>query len=138
MDWRVGKDRKRKAFAHYKLAKSEAEVIANELSRGEAQYDKLTNEDRMIYSRAYKSIKGISKPLDLIANEYSEAINQLQGIPIQQAVEYYLKERFKELGIYNYSFLIHFGLASQDINNTAITYSLRQYIINEYIPRFFF
>ena len=97
MDWRVGKDRKRKAFAHYKLAKSEAEVIANELSRGEAQYDKLTNEDRMIYSRAYKSIKGISKPLDLIANEYSEAINQLQGIPIQQAVEYYLKHHPREL-----------------------------------------
>ena len=36
-----------------------------------------------------------------------------------QAVEYFIKERFKELGISRFGEFIHFGLTSQDINNTA-------------------
>jgi len=36
-----------------------------------------------------------------------------------KAVEYFIKERFKELGISRFGEFIHFGLTSQDINNTA-------------------
>ena len=36
-----------------------------------------------------------------------------------KAVEYYLKARFDELGLSEYKEFIHFGLTSQDINNTA-------------------
>ncbi len=36
-----------------------------------------------------------------------------------KAVEYFIKERFKELGITRFGEFIHFGLTSQDINNTA-------------------
>ncbi|MBW2563827.1 MAG: adenylosuccinate lyase, partial [Deltaproteobacteria bacterium] len=42
-----------------------------------------------------------------------------------KAVEYFLKERFDELGLSQYKEFIHFGLTSQDINNTAIPYSLK-------------
>ncbi len=42
-----------------------------------------------------------------------------------KAVEYFLKERFEQLGIGAYKEFIHFGLTSQDINNTAIPLSLR-------------
>jgi adenylosuccinate lyase len=43
-----------------------------------------------------------------------------------KSVEYFLKERFDELGIGQYKEFIHFGLTSQDINNTAIPYSLQK------------
>jgi adenylosuccinate lyase len=43
-----------------------------------------------------------------------------------KAVEYFLKERFDELGLSQYKEFIHFGLTSQDINNTAIPYSLKK------------
>src|SRR5690606_35762199 len=40
-----------------------------------------------------------------------------------KAVEYFLKDRFKSLGLIDSLEFIHFGLTSQDINNTAIPYS---------------
>ncbi len=42
-----------------------------------------------------------------------------------KAVEYYLKEQFKGLGLGRYQEFIHFALTSQDINNTAIPLSLK-------------
>ena len=51
-----------------------------------------------------------------------------------KAVEYFIKEKFDSLGISEYKEFIHFGLTSQDINNTAIPLSVK--IANEkvYIP----
>ena len=43
-----------------------------------------------------------------------------------KAVEYFLKEKFDELGLGAYKEFIHFGLTSQDINNTALPYSLKK------------
>lgn len=51
-----------------------------------------------------------------------------------KAVEYFLKEKFSELQINDYKEFIHFGLTSQDINNTAIPCSLRDAIQNVYFP----
>ncbi len=42
-----------------------------------------------------------------------------------KAVEYFIKEKFDELGLAQYKEFIHFGLTSQDINNTAVPYSLQ-------------
>jgi adenylosuccinate lyase len=42
-----------------------------------------------------------------------------------KAVEYHLKEKFAELGLAAHSEFIHFGLTSQDINNTAVPLSLK-------------
>ncbi|WP_304067156.1 adenylosuccinate lyase [Pedobacter glucosidilyticus] len=42
-----------------------------------------------------------------------------------KAVEYFIKNRFDELGLGEFKEFIHFGLTSQDINNTAIPYSLK-------------
>ena len=49
-----------------------------------------------------------------------------------KAVEYFLKEKFKSLGFQKYSEFIHFSLTSQDINNTAIPYSLKKYFKSYY------
>jgi adenylosuccinate lyase len=43
-----------------------------------------------------------------------------------KAVEYFLKEKFDSLGLGEYKEFIHFGLTSQDVNNTAIPLSLRE------------
>jgi adenylosuccinate lyase len=51
-----------------------------------------------------------------------------------KAVEYFIKEKFDDLGLQNYKEFIHFGLTSQDINNTAVPCSLRDAIQNVYIP----
>lgn len=51
-----------------------------------------------------------------------------------KAVEVYLRNRFDELGLEKYKEFIHFGLTSQDINNTAIPYSLKDSMIEIYFP----
>jgi len=43
-----------------------------------------------------------------------------------KAVEYFLKDKFDELGLAAYKEFIHFGLTSQDINNTALPLSIKQ------------
>jgi len=43
-----------------------------------------------------------------------------------KAVEYFLKDKFDELGLESYKEFIHFGLTSQDINNTALPLSLKE------------
>ena len=43
-----------------------------------------------------------------------------------KAVEYFLKEKFDSLGLQAFKEFIHFGLTSQDINNTAVPYSLKR------------
>jgi adenylosuccinate lyase len=42
-----------------------------------------------------------------------------------KAVEYYLKKKFEDFGLKQYKEFIHFGLTSQDINNTAVPYALK-------------
>lgn len=51
-----------------------------------------------------------------------------------KAVEYYIKEALDELGIQKFREFVHFGLTSQDINNTAIPLSLKEYMEAEYMP----
>lgn len=51
-----------------------------------------------------------------------------------KAVEYFLKEKFDTIGLSDYKEFIHFGLTSQDINNTAIPLSLKEGIIEVIIP----
>ena len=51
-----------------------------------------------------------------------------------KAVEYFVKEKFEELKLDHYKEFIHFGLTSQDINNTAIPLSIKDAYLNVYIP----
>lgn len=51
-----------------------------------------------------------------------------------KAVEYFLKEKFDELGLSGYKEFIHFGLTSQDINNTAMPMMWKDALQKLYIP----
>ncbi|CAL2079533.1 adenylosuccinate lyase [Tenacibaculum sp. 190524A05c] len=51
-----------------------------------------------------------------------------------KAVEYFIKEKFDALNLQQYKEFIHFGLTSQDINNTAIPLSIKEAIEEVYFP----
>ncbi|MEM9023885.1 MAG: adenylosuccinate lyase, partial [Bacteroidota bacterium] len=51
-----------------------------------------------------------------------------------KAVEYHLKDQFDRLGLSEYKEFIHFGLTSQDINNTAVPLSIREALEREIYP----
>jgi adenylosuccinate lyase len=51
-----------------------------------------------------------------------------------KAVEYFIKAKFDQLGLQAYKEFIHFGLTSQDINNTAIPYSFKLALTESYFP----
>ena len=51
-----------------------------------------------------------------------------------KAVEYFLKEQFDVRGLAAYKEFIHFGLTSQDINNTAVPLSIKDALNEAYIP----
>jgi adenylosuccinate lyase len=51
-----------------------------------------------------------------------------------KAVEYYIKIEFDKLDLQKYKEFIHFGLTSQDINNTSIPLSIKEAIHKEYLP----
>ncbi len=54
-----------------------------------------------------------------------------------KAVEYFIKEKFDKLGLQEYKEFIHFGLTSQDINNTAIPLSIKEAMNEVYVPKYF-
>ncbi|MDD2796966.1 MAG: adenylosuccinate lyase [Bacteroidales bacterium] len=51
-----------------------------------------------------------------------------------KAVEYFIKEKFDLLGLESYKEFIHFGLTSQDINNTSVPLSIKEALENSYYP----
>ncbi|MGB5460777.1 MAG: lyase family protein, partial [Eudoraea sp.] len=53
-----------------------------------------------------------------------------------KAVEYFIKDKFDALGLEKNKEFIHFGLTSQDINNTAIPYSIKEAMNEVYVPLF--
>jgi len=54
-----------------------------------------------------------------------------------KAVEYFIKEKFDSLQISEYKEFIHFGLTSQDINNTSIPLSIKDAMNDVYVPEYF-
>ena len=53
-----------------------------------------------------------------------------------KAVEYFIKEKFDALGLQAHKEFIHFGLTSQDINNTAIPLSIKEAMNDVYVPQY--
>ncbi len=52
-----------------------------------------------------------------------------------KAVEYFIKQKFDRLGLEAYKEFIHFGLTSQDINNTSIPLSIKDFLSEYYLPQ---
>ncbi len=68
--------------------------------------------------------------------EHAQEVKEIEKVTNHdvKAVEYFIKKRFKELGIESFGEFVHFGLTSQDINNTSVPLSLLEGIRDCYMP----
>ncbi|MCK9628159.1 MAG: adenylosuccinate lyase [Bacteroidales bacterium] len=68
--------------------------------------------------------------------EDAEEIKQIESVTNHdvKAVEYFIKKRFETLGLSQYREFVHFGLTSQDINNTAVPLSMADVLAKTYKP----
>ncbi|WBU89556.1 adenylosuccinate lyase [Cellulophaga omnivescoria] len=71
--------------------------------------------------------------------EDAQAIKEIEKVTNHdvKAVEYFIKKEFDKLGLEEYKEFIHFGLTSQDINNTAIPLSIKEAMNEVYVPMYF-
>ncbi len=81
----------------------------------------------------FEHLRAVYSEFDVSDAEAVKIIEQTTNHDVK-AVEYFIKDEFSKLGLDAYREFIHFGLTSQDINNTAIPHSLRIAIENSYLP----
>ena len=88
----------------------------------------------------FKIPPSVKKSLLKIVDEFSildaQKIKETEKITNHdvKAVEYFLKEKLKDIGIGDHQEWIHFGLTSQDINNTAFPLLWKDAVEHEYLP----
>jgi adenylosuccinate lyase len=92
----------------------------------------LSNFDKSLYADLRKVYEDFS----------TEDATKIKGIEKVtnhdvKAVEYFIKEKFDAFGISEFKEFIHFGLTSQDINNTAIPLSIKEAMNDVFIPGYF-
>ncbi len=83
-------------------------------------------------------------PKDKLRDLY-ESFNEVESLKIKviesdtnhdvKAIEYYLKQKLIEFGLSEYAELVHFGLTSQDINNTAIPMMIKDWMEEFYLMK---
>ena len=81
-----------------------------------------------------KDLRGIFKNF---TEEKAEEIKEIEKTTNHdvKALEYYIKKQFDSLQLEPFKEFVHFGLTSQDINNTAIPMLLKNFIEDEYFPK---
>jgi adenylosuccinate lyase len=89
----------------------------------------LAGVDKSTFGPLRELYKNFSTPDALQIKEIEKTTNH-----DVKAVEYFIKAGFEKLGLDAYKEFIHFGLTSQDINNTAIPLSTKEAFENVYLP----
>ena len=95
----------------------------------EADLPQLAAIDKSIYNSLRAIYENFSTEDALWIKETEKTTNH-----DVKAVEYYIKSKFDGLGLQAYKEFIHFGLTSQDINNTAIPLSTKEAFEKVYLP----
>jgi len=95
----------------------------------EANLPQLTTIDKSLYPELRKIYTEFATADALWIKETEKTTNH-----DVKAVEYFIKTKFDDLGLEKYKEFIHFGLTSQDINNTAIPLSTKEAFENAYLP----
>lgn len=78
-------------------------------------------------------LKTLYQDFDTTAAERIKEIERTTNHDVK-AVEYFIKESMEKVGLAPYAEFVHFGLTSQDINNTAIPLSLKDSLVEVYCP----
>ena len=114
-------------FSEYSLMKYRVQVEIEYL---------LFLEKKKMFKLPGKSIKHLQKLLEDFGPEDAQEIKQIEFTTNHdvKAVEYFLKNELEKSGGKEAKEWVHFGLTSQDINNTAIPLSWKHAIEYEYLP----
>ncbi|MBI5858605.1 MAG: adenylosuccinate lyase [Sphingobacteriales bacterium] len=93
-------------------------------------------ENKKFFKLPGKAIKHLQKLLEDFGPEDAQEIKQIEFTTNHdvKAVEYFLKNELEKCGAKETKEWVHFGLTSQDINNTAIPLLWKQAIEYEYLP----
>lgn len=110
---------------HYRV-RIEIEYFIALASIGLPQFEQF---DKKIFPKLRKIYEDFSEENALSIKEIEKTTNH-----DVKAVEYFIKEAFEKLGIEQYSEFIHFGLTSQDVNNTSIPLSVKEAMNVEILP----
>lgn len=116
-------------FSEYALIKARVKVeIEYFIALCELPLPQLSSFDKAMFSQLRQIVENFSENDALRIKEIEKTTNH-----DVKAVEYFLKEQFDTLQLATYKEFIHFGLTSQDINNTALPYLIREFHQNIYI-----
>ena len=93
-------------------------------------------EEKNFFKLTGKAKDQLKKIADDFNLDDAQQIKQIESITNHdvKAVEYFLKQQLKKFGAEDVKEWIHFGLTSQDINNTSIPLSWKQCMEHEYLP----
>ncbi len=110
--------------------KVEVEYFIALSSLGLPQLPALTEAQTAALRRCYEP--------EVFTPEQAQAVKDIEQVTNHdvKAVEYFLKERFDELGLSDRKEFIHFGLTSQDVNNTAFPMMLADALGTVVVPEF--
>ncbi|MEG1573983.1 MAG: adenylosuccinate lyase, partial [Bacteroidales bacterium] len=87
-----------------------------------------------VTSDIYPALRSIYKCFSIDDAKRIKEIEMVTNHDVK-AVEYFIKEKFDAIGgLDSYKEFIHFGLTSQDINNTSIPVSVKEALLNVYYP----
>jgi adenylosuccinate lyase len=129
--------RYRKKLEHLSVYFSEYALIKYRV-RVEIEYflalSKLDAVEMIVESSCKEKIENLLKDFSVADAERIKEIEKTTNHDVK-AVEYFLKEKFEAIGLRSQLEFIHFGLTSQDINNTAVPLILKDFISREYIPQ---
>lgn len=117
-------------FSEYALIKYRVHVeIEYFIALCELPLPQLKNVDKAVFPKLQAIVTNFSE-------EDAQKIKDIEKVTNHdvKAVEYFIKEQFDVLGLQEYKEFIHFGLTSQDINNTSIPLTLKDAITNVYAP----
>ncbi|HMM01640.1 MAG: adenylosuccinate lyase [Prevotella sp.] len=117
-------------FSEYALIKYRVLVeIEYFIALCELPLPQLKNIDKAVFGKLKDIVTGFSES-DATRIKDTEKITNHDV----KAVEYFIKEEFDKLGLQEYKEFIHFGLTSQDINNTSIPLSIKDALNDVYYP----
>lgn len=117
-------------FSEYALIKYRVLVeVEYFIALCELPLPQLKSIDKAVFPELQSIVKEFSEQDALYIKEIEKTTNH-----DVKAVEYFIKEKFDRLGLQAYKEFIHFGLTSQDINNTSIPLSIKDALAEAYSP----
>lgn len=117
-------------FSEFGLIKYRVEVeIKYFIALCEKGLPQLAGVDQSVFAELHKIYKDFT-PADAQTIKDTEKVTNHDV----KAVEYFIKDKFDALGLADYKEFVHFGLTSQDINNTSIPKSMKEAVEDVYMP----